>query len=258
MLETNGKPFNSYHDLQRLCREIALEVGAPRFYEEKWQAVGQSRHTFEGNNDVRECFEIAMAQGHFAGHGAVHLRNVAIDAGALVIIEAGDRDRLVFLAHMAGVLHDIRRSQPDHARLGALAAEKILEEFAISEVERDMITQAIANHEAFQPVRVLDNSEAQLLSDALYDADKFRWGPENFTDTLWDILESRKLEDLSLLYKRFPRGLEGIRQIRSTFRTPAGRTYGPDFIDRGIEIGNQFYSKWRSSQKYDCISNNTT
>ena len=83
-----------------------------------------------------------------------------------------------------------------------------------------MITQAIANHEAFQPVRVLDNSEAQLLSDALYGADKFRWGPENFADTLWDILESRKLEDLSLLYKRFPRGLEGIRQIRSTFEPP--------------------------------------
>ena len=118
MLETNGKPFNSYHDLQRLCREIALEVGAPRFYEEKWQAVGQSRHTFEGNNDVRECFEIVMAQGHFAGHGAVHLRNVAIDAGALVIIEAGDRDRLVFLAHMAGVLP----ISGDHSRIMPVSA----------------------------------------------------------------------------------------------------------------------------------------
>jgi hypothetical protein len=42
---------------------------------------------------------------------------------------------------------------------------------------------------------------------------------------------------LQTLLPRFLPGLEGIRKIRESFRTATGREYGPDFIDRGLEIG---------------------
>lgn len=155
---------------------------------------------------------------------------------------------------MAGVLHDISRSQPDHARLGSIEAGRILEErseaFSIEQDEREMIVQAISNHEAFQPAQKLERPDAQLLSDALYDADKFRWGPENFTRTLWDILESRGGPvNIPALFKRLPRGLEGIERIRGSFRTGTGKAYGPDFIDRGLEIGRRLYELWEQGQK---------
>ena len=38
--------------------------------------------------------------------------------------------------------------------------------------------------------------------------------------------------------------VEGIERIRSTFRTPTGKTYGPDFIDRGLEIGRRLYAQY--------------
>ena len=46
-----------------------------------------------------------------------------------------------------------------------------------------------------------------------------------------------------MVLPRFLSGLEGIRQIRETFRTPTGKAYGPDFIDRGLEIGRRFYAE---------------
>jgi hypothetical protein len=58
---------------------------------------------------------------------------------------------------------------------------------------------------------------------------------------LWDMVEYRKAS-LEAVLKRFPKGMEGIERIRNTFRTRTGRIYGPDFIDRGIEIGVKFYT----------------
>jgi len=83
--------------------------------------------------------------------------------------------------------------------------------------------------------------DAQLISDALYDADKFRWGPDNFTETLWAMIIPRKTP-LPVLLSRFLSRLEGIENIRTTFRTPTGREYGPDFIDRGLLIGRRLHA----------------
>ena len=179
----------NYQDLRKICLEIAIALGPPIFYTEKEEPVEQSRMAFEKNETVQKCLGIVAQEGFFAGHAEVHIRNVSIDAGAIVLIEANGSSpigkigqRLSFLAHIAGVLHDIKRSQPEHARLGALEAERILKRFDLEETEQQMIVKAIANHEAFQPSEPLQSSEAQLLSDALYDADKFQWGPENFTE----------------------------------------------------------------------------
>jgi HD superfamily phosphohydrolase YqeK len=194
---------------------------------------------------------MVATEGFFAGHAEEHIRNVAIEAGAIVLIEADGLpphcktgQRLCFLAHIAGVLHDIKRSEPEHARIGAIEAGKLLENLDFEEIDRQMIVKSIANHEAFQPPETLPSPDAQLLSDALYDADKFRWGPENFTDTLWAMLALRKTENIPLLFERFPRSMEGIERIRNTFRTRTGKTYGPDFIDRGLEIGRRLYAQY--------------
>ena len=101
--------------------------------------------------------------------------------------------------------------------------------------------EAIRNHEAFQPCSRTADPATQLISDVLYDADKFRWGPDNFTETLWAMVAGRDIP-LQTLLPRFLPGLEGIRKIRDSFRTTVGRVYGPDFIDRGLEIGSRLYA----------------
>jgi hypothetical protein len=251
MEERVTPPMASYRDLKRLCLEIAADVGLPIFYQEKKESVAISRKAFEQDETVQKCLGIVAREGFFAGHAEAHIRNVAIDAGAIVLIEADgcsvngkNGERLLFLAHIIGVLHDIRRSQPEHARLGAEEAGRILVPFDLEAAEKKMIVKAIANHEAFQPSEPLEFSDAQLLSDALYDADKFQWGPENFTETLWAMLALRKNENIPLLFARFPQSMEGIERIRSTFRTHTGKAYGPDFIDRGLEIGRRLLAQY--------------
>jgi hypothetical protein len=251
MIKELKPPLNNYQDLRRLCQEYAVSVGPPLFYREQSELIGISRKGFEEDATVRECLSIVAREGFFAGHAETHIRRVAIEAGAIVRLEAHklppdckSGERLCFLAHITGVLHDICRSQADHARLGALEAGRILKDFNFEERENRMIVKAIANHEAFQPQEVLEFPDGQLLSDALYDADKFRWGPENFTDTLWDMLALRKVENIPLLFERFPKSMEGIARIKETFRTGTGRIYGPDFIDRGLEIGRRLYDRY--------------
>jgi hypothetical protein len=246
-------PMANYRDLQTLSLEIAVAVGPPIFYRDKIKFVELSRKAFEENETVQTCLRIVAQEGFFAGHAETHIRNVAIDAGAIILIEKNEwpangqgGERLLFLAHITGVLHDIKRSQPEHARLGALEAERVLEPFDLEKTEKQMIVKAIANHEAFQPSEPLEFPKAQLLSDALYDADKFQWGPENFTETLWAMLALRKKENIPQLFERFPQSMEGIERIRTTFRTRTGQVYGPDFIDRGLEIGRRLYGQYKS------------
>jgi hypothetical protein len=255
MKEHPTPPMADYQDLRRLCLEFADSIGPPVFYREKGDCVELSRNAFENNTMVRKCLGMVATEGFFAGHAEEHIRNVAIEAGAIILIEADGLppncrtgQRLSFLAHIAGVLHDIKRSEPEHARIGAIEAGRILEDLDFTEIERRMIVKSIANHEAFQPPEILTSPDAQLLSDALYDADKFRWGPENFTDTLWAMLALRKTENIPLLFERFPRSMEGIERIRNTFRTRTGKTYGPDFIDRGLEIGRRLYAQYMAEQ----------
>jgi len=231
---------------KKLARQIARSIEIPRFYREKKREVEMSRRLFGSSPLVRECLALVREREDGIGHGLVHVRKVAVDAGAISLIEnipvcprSGVR-RMVLLAHTAGVLHDIRRLEKDHARVSAGEAEKLLAPFDLSAHEIAAITGAIKNHEAFQPAETMEDPLAQFLSDALYDADKFRWGPDNFTEMIWDMVEYRKAS-LGAVLKRFLKGMEGIERIRDTFRTPTGKIYGPDFIDRGIEIGTKFY-----------------
>ena len=179
------------------------------------------------------------------GHGMEHAQKVAIEAGAIVLVESRGGDvetarRLALLAQVSGLLHDICRLEPDHAAKGAEMARVILHDYPLSAADKEGISFAIANHEAFQSLSEPDGANAALLSGALYDADKFRWGPDNFTTTLWEICDYQEWS-LSEIIKRFPDGVEKIKEIASTFRTETGKKYGPEFIDLGLALGRRIY-----------------
>lgn len=232
-----------YREARELSMHIAREVGSPCFYIECHVEHERSQALFDGAPLVGEALRLAAGYGDCLGHGQSHIRKVAVDMGALVLIEGQndpDLPRLVLLAHLAGLLHDIKRSEKDHARRGAEEAARILKAFPLRTTESLAITQAIGNHEAFRTYETLTDPRAELLSNALYDADKFRWGPDNFTETVWAMVAPRGIP-LRVLMAHFLPGLEGVRRIRDTFRTPTGRRYGPDFIDRGLEIGRRLH-----------------
>ena len=202
-----------------LCRRIAAEIGPPRFYVEKARQVTLSGELFAAHPLVAAALKAVGEKAGFPGHGLVHVTKVAVDAGALALIETGgsfvggQAVREVLLAHLAGILHDVCRGEPDHATKGAREAQRLLHLLALPREECQQIAAAIRNHEAFHPCRPAAAGSAGLLSDALYDADKFRWGPDNFTDTLWSMLASRRVP-LARLWPRFLQGLEGIERVR--------------------------------------------
>ena len=40
---------------------------------------------------------------------------------------------------------------------------------------------------------------------------------------------------------RYPRGMESLEKIKTTFRTETGKQYGPQFLDLGLAIGQQLH-----------------
>jgi len=238
---------HEYLRAMAIARKIAAEVGEPLFCSERKRAIALSEEFFYDGPLVQDILHIIETRGDYLGHGLIHVRKVAIDAGALIITESGEVisdaavRRMVLLGHIAGLLHDISRAEKNHADRGAAEAIKILTDFPLSTQERLSIAGAIQNHEAFRPIITSISPEAQLLSDSLYDADKFRWGPDNFTETIWAMTAPRAIP-LSKLLSRFSVGMQGIERIKESFRTVTGRRYGPDFIERGLEIGSRLHA----------------
>ena len=83
-------------------------------------------------------------------------------------------------------------------------------------------------------------AERALLSDCLYDADKFRWGPDNFSDTIWAMVSFLDMP-VEHFIGRFPQGMQMLVRIRDTFRSKTGRVYGPQFVDIGLAVGRKLY-----------------
>lgn len=65
----------------------------------------------------------------------------------------------------AAILHDIKRSEPNHARAGAVEAEKILQELGYNDDVITKVCEAIRVHSFSEAVKA-DTIEAQILSDA--------------------------------------------------------------------------------------------
>ena len=238
-----------YEEMMGACQNLARSFPPPRFYTCCRRWLDLSRSTYDQNLQVMNCSEVVLPElrDNF-GHGLAHAEKVAVEAGALAYLEGerlslGDRTRWEagLLAQIAGLLHDLRRSEKEHAKVSAATAGEILRGLSFIAAEQEKyIVEAIANHEAFVEPKEIDTAIGRVVSDALYDADKFRWGPDNFTLTLWRMLRSSEAPIVRLI-KRFPGGLKGIARVRKTFRSEAGKTYGPEFIDLGLKMGEQIY-----------------
>jgi hypothetical protein len=247
-----------YERIRSRARQIAGSLPVPDFYIHHAEANRLSLRLLDQNPEMTRLEK--MVSDHFKdnfGHGFKHSRKVTLDAGALMIIEgreAGYREktvhRSVMLAHMAGMLHDVKRKEKDHAVAGADFSRKVLGDFALSEQERNDISNAIRNHEAFKKGIPIKNPGGVLVDGCLYDADKFRWGPDNFTDTVWDMVSFHN-PPLSEFIKHYPKGMLGIERIKKTFRTATGKLYGPQFIDLGIVIGSRLYDMILTEFKTD-------
>jgi hypothetical protein len=238
-----------YQKLRDTAHRVAGTLPKPAFYGKHATAVHQADEMLATNEIVRRCRTHLDASQLECAHGLCHCEAVARDAGAIVLIEAGENglapasvEPLFTAAIIAGLLHDIKRKEQDHAVRGSIEAEKILTGLGMSLRERQYIADAIRNHEAFQETFDRDDSAGQLVSDALYDADKFRWGPENFTTTLWLMLDARHTPP-EALHRTFREKMKGIEKIKETFRTATGKRFGPEFIDQGIAIGNAIYDE---------------
>jgi hypothetical protein len=233
--------------LQREAERIASRHPRPTFYTQFTAPVALARKIFFSHPmavSLRERVETVLTED--LGHGIYHSMRVSIDSAALIYVELESNpmepsrlERLMLLGLLSGLLHDISRGEKNHAEAGAREAMGILQEFLeIEEIE--CVCQAIRNHEAFVKPTACRRPTIQLISDCLYDADKFRWGPDNFTHTLWHMMDHQGLTPQELI-ERFPWGVSGIVRIAETFRTATGRQFGPEMIETGIAIGREIY-----------------
>lgn len=234
--------------LQREAERIASKHPLPEFYFRFKAPIALARRLYFNHPLVvlmRKTVQPVLQED--LGHGMFHSARVSMDTATLVFVESQSAsanplgiERMMVLGLLAGLLHDICRDREHHAEAGAIEAEKVLKRFAVSRNETKCICEAIRNHEAFIAPTPCKRRAYQLISDCLYDADKFRWGADTFLHTLWHIADHQGLTPRELI-DRFPWGISGTLRIAETFRTPTGRQYGPEIIQTGIDIGKEIY-----------------
>jgi len=241
-----GDSETIYFVLRHKAREIAARLPTPDFYGAHAAEVTLARDGLETHPLLNALVRLVAEQvENDFGHGLSHAHKVAVDAGALILVESRlvglteseSRHRQI-IAQAAGLLHDMCRRERHHATAGARNAERVLRRLKRPALEIEAVCYAIANHEAFQRILAPPSALADMVASCLYDADKFRWGPDNFTDTLWDMVASFN-PPLSVFVERYPGGMQKLEEIKTTFRSLTGRRFGPQMINFGIEIGRE-------------------
>ena len=235
-----------YAILKQKARQIAAPLPKPDFYRDHAAELAKARRYLDRDGLLLELREfITERLDDDFGHGIGHALKVAADAGTLALIEGraaghtkGQIQRISLTCQAAGLMHDIQRKQKNHAVAGARYTREALTAFDFEPEEIEAICYAIRSHEAFQRIKAPPTTTACFLSDCLYDADKFRWGPDNFTDTLWDMVAYFN-PSLAEFVTRYPGGMQRLEQIKATFRSHTGKKYGPQMIDLGIIIGRE-------------------
>ncbi len=235
-------------NLQREAERIASKHRIPEFYIRFKAPMALARKLYFSSPMIavlRKLVEPALQEE--LGHGIFHCSRVGLDSATLIFIELESdpanrcyMERNMLLGLVAGLLHDICRGEENHAEAGSVEAARILKDFPLTDHEVQCVCEAIRNHEAFGAPVSSDRPWFRLISDSLYDADKFRWGPDTFTHTLWRMASHQGLTPSELI-KKFPWGMSGVLRILDTFRTPTGRQYGPDIIETGVDIGKEIY-----------------
>ena len=238
--------MNSFYiKIHQQAVKIAEKYPDADFYQDFLEQVDFSLNFFLTDPVVRELYDYVEEniEDDF-GHGLEHVRKVALDAGTLAIIEGvesgNELKHQLRMAQCAGLLHDIRRKHKNHAKEGAIFSKKMLGQFLFSEEDITDICLAIENHEAFSDIKVCRTPEGELLSNCLYDADKFRWGTENFTHTVWAMVSYANIPLIKFM-DLYPKGILFLEKIKDTFRTPTGKKYGPQFIDLGLSVGEEIF-----------------
>ena len=234
-----------YARIRNRARRVALSLPMPDFYKDFPDERTASLRTFQTDPLVNQIKSFAYRHlNDDLGHGIKHTDLVALDTGSLTLIEGKKKGllpdgltRAVRTGICAALCHDIKRKEKDHAKKGAIFARQTLSGYPLSADEINDICDAIQSHTAFKDdVKPCDS----LISNCLYDADKFRWGPDNFTDTVWRMASFFKTP-LPRFIEFYPMGMETLRRIKKTFRTETGKTYGPGFIDAGIAVGEEIF-----------------
>ncbi|MBW2605657.1 MAG: hypothetical protein JRE28_15345 [Deltaproteobacteria bacterium] len=237
-----------YARIRERARKIVSRFPTPDFYKDFPQANEFSQQFFETDPLIVELriFIAEHLEDDF-GHGFEHASKVAKDAGTLIYIEgnlAGYSDNVItrrlLIVQCAGLFHDTKRKQKNHALKSAFFSEEVLKSYSLLHDEIKDISHAIQNHEAFKTNFESNTPEDTLTSDCLYDADKFRWGPDNFYYTVWDMVSFYKTP-FSKFMHLYPKGMDTLHKIKNTFRTNTGKKYGPQFIEIGIAIGEELF-----------------
>jgi hypothetical protein len=234
--------------LQREAERIAARHNVPDFYIRFKAPIALARKLYHADPLVaRLRNRVSPFLKEDLGHGLYHCSRVGLDAATLICIETQVNrierrrgERLMMLGLFAGLLHDICRGEEKHAEAGAVEAERLLEGFPLHQIEIACICTAIRNHEAFTSPSPFLRPWFKLVSDSLYDADKFRWGRDTFTHTIWHMIDHQRMTPRELITK-FPWGMTGVLRIRETFRSTTGRHFGPQIIETGMEIGKEIY-----------------
>ena len=94
-------------------------------------------------------------------HGYEHTERVVKLCKAIGNKTGADMEVLI----PAAILHDIKRSEQNHARAGAFEAEKILRKMGYPEETIKQVSHVIRAH-SFSDETIADTLEAQILSDA--------------------------------------------------------------------------------------------
>jgi hypothetical protein len=233
--------------VKKEAKVLAESQILPSFYTRFAAELAFSREIFFDHPQITRCREdvIPLISDEY-GHGIDHAKKVALEAGAIILVEArpwgmAQARRLCVLAQLCGLLHDTCRLEPDHARRGADLAIRILVGYPLSDRDKAMIAFAIRNHAAFQVYESSDDPLEKMLAASLYDANKFRWGLDNFGTTHWEICDYEEW-GLRQILAKYPEGIARIKAIANTFRTEIGRSFGPEFIELGLILGQRLYT----------------
>ena len=146
-----------YAHLRERARQIVAELPPPDFYRDHLQAATYSRQYLINDPiliKLRQFVSDNLVDN--LGHGLEHAIKVTEDAGAILYIEGQTAgysqvklERRMSIVQCAGLLHDIKRKQKDHAKLGAEQAAKVLNDYPLNPEEIEDVCRAIQNHEAF-------------------------------------------------------------------------------------------------------------
>jgi hypothetical protein len=232
-------------ELKRHARELSASRPQPAFVLECAEELSHASNLFFDHPLMLRLQNDALGFLNDAcSLGVEHAKRVAVDAAALVLAEPSGLDqeqrrRMALLAEMAGLLHDAMRHEDDHPEKGADLCLRLLRGYSLAPEERVWIAQAVSLHETDLPLAESGPECARLLSGAVHDADRFRFGPDIFAATLWEFCECDDwtLEEIA---RCFPKGPGHAAACTSGFRTEQGRRYGPALISEGLALAKVY------------------